>query len=98
MAGPSMTRGEFWCGGSGANLNRTQREIGSPGHNAGALLFGERMTSVYPFHGESIDSLIRRFQRALDAGAVMGDLRRKRFYASRGELERLKRRRAARRR
>jgi ribosomal protein S21 len=42
--------------------------------------------------GESFDDLWRRFKRAAERGGLLRDMKRKRFYLSKGETRRLKER------
>ena len=42
--------------------------------------------------GESFDQLMRRFRKSVTSDGVLSTLRRKRYHISRGELERIKKR------
>jgi small subunit ribosomal protein S21 len=42
--------------------------------------------------GESLDQLMRRFRKSVTSDGVLSTLRRKRYHISRGELERIKKR------
>lgn len=48
--------------------------------------------------GEGLESLLRRFRRELNESGHLRDHRRKRYFVSRGEATREKRRKAERRR
>lgn len=48
--------------------------------------------------GESQDSLLRRFQRAVQMSGVLRDVKVHRYFISKGERARLKARKSARRR
>jgi small subunit ribosomal protein S21 len=53
---------------------------------------------VEPREGESFDQLLRRFKTSMDKSGILREYRRKRYFKSKGELQREKARAAARRR
>ncbi len=53
--------------------------------------------SVQSRRGESVDSLLKRFQKSVTASGTLGQLRRKRWHVSRGELRRMKKKKGIRR-
>ena len=48
--------------------------------------------------GETQDSLLRRFQRAVQMSGIMREVKARRYFLSKGEAARLKAKRSARRR
>jgi ribosomal protein S21 len=53
---------------------------------------------VYLREGETPDSLLRRFQRAVQVSGIMREVKARRYFLSKGEASRLKARKSARRR
>jgi len=53
--------------------------------------------SVQLRRGESVDSLLKRFRKSVTASGILGDLKRKRWHVSKGELRRMKRKKGIRR-
>ena len=53
---------------------------------------------VYLREGETPDSLLRRFQRAVQLSGIMREVKARRYFLSKGEASRLKARKNARRR
>ena len=51
-----------------------------------------RVTTIRRREGESFDQLLRRFRKSVTTSGVLGTLRRKRYHISKGELERIKKR------
>lgn len=56
------------------------------------------MAYVKARHGEKIDSLIRRFQRAVEQAGIMKDLKKHRYFMSPSEKRKEKRKAAEKRR
>jgi small subunit ribosomal protein S21 len=52
--------------------------------------------SVQLRRGESVDSLLRRFRKSVAASGVLGQIRRKRWHVSKGELRRMKKKKGIR--
>lgn len=50
------------------------------------------MTTVVRRKGESIEALLKRFRKAMNREKTLTAVRRKRWYISKGERERLKKR------
>lgn len=55
------------------------------------------MTRVVARDGESPESLLRRFRKAVTRDRILSDIKRKRFFVSRSEQRRVKLRKAKRR-
>jgi len=53
--------------------------------------------SVQLRQGESVDSLLKRFRKSVTASGILGQLRRKRWHVSKGELSRMKKKKGIRR-
>jgi len=53
---------------------------------------------VYRREGEAPDSLLRRFQRAVQVSGIMREVKARRYFLSKGEAARLKAKRSAGRR
>ncbi len=56
------------------------------------------MSQVSLREGETQESLLKRFNRAVQQDGILRDAKRKRFFISKGDAARDKQRRAARRR
>jgi len=52
--------------------------------------------SVQLRRGESVDSLLKRFRKSVSASGILGDVRRKRWHISKGELRRMKKKKGIR--
>lgn len=55
-----------------------------------------RELSVQLRRGESVDSLLKRFRKSVAASGVLGQVRRKRWHVSKGELRRMKKKKGIR--
>ena len=53
---------------------------------------GEIMTTVMRRDGESFDNMLKRFRKGVTRDKVLSTLRRNRFHVTKGELERMKKR------
>lgn len=54
-------------------------------------------TSIVPFDGESIDSLVKRFRRVVESAGVLTELKKREFYLSPSLKRKDKSKRAAKR-
>ena len=50
------------------------------------------MTTVVRRRGESLESLLKRFRKAVNKSKILSTVRKKRYHVTRGELARMKKR------
>jgi len=55
------------------------------------------MVTVYLQEGESFDGLLRRFRKKVQGSRILSDVRKRRYFISKGEQERFTKKRGIRR-